>query len=62
VIYVTLGEPNDCVVKWRQIQKIEGRQNDVFIKEDGSDVPAGTILDILIVGCLILELIFKNSK
>jgi len=44
--YVTLGEPNDCVVKWRQIQKIEGRQNDAFIKEDGSAVPAGTILDI----------------
>mgnify|MGYP001042940584 FL=1 len=44
--YVTLGEPNDCLVKWRQIQKIEGRQNDAFIKEDGTVVPAGTILDI----------------
>ena len=44
--YVTLGEPNDCLLKWRQIKKIEGRQNDAFIKEDGSAVPAGTILDI----------------
>ena len=44
--YVSVGEQSKCLINWRQIQKVEGRQNDAFIKEDGTIVPAGTVLDI----------------
>jgi phenylacetate-CoA ligase len=43
---VTIEEQQQCGISWRQIEKIEGRQNDAFLKKDGSTVPAGTILDI----------------
>lgn len=44
--YATISETRECKVNWRQIEKVEGRQNDAFIKEDGTIIPAGTILDI----------------
>ncbi|MCX7928535.1 MAG: hypothetical protein N2558_02520 [Patescibacteria group bacterium] len=44
--YITLDEPKECYITWRQIDKIEGRQNDAFLRQDGSIVPAGTMLDI----------------
>ncbi|MEK6934546.1 MAG: hypothetical protein AABW46_01580 [Nanoarchaeota archaeon] len=32
-------------VKWMQIESIEGRLNDSFVRQDGTKVPAGTLLD-----------------
>ena len=43
---VTINKPQNCDVNWRQIEKVEGRQNDAFLRKDGVVVPAGTILDI----------------
>lgn len=43
---VTIGEQEPCDISWRQIEKIEGRQNDAFLRSDGLIIPAGTILDI----------------
>lgn len=44
--FVTVGKSQECKVKWQQIEKIEGRQNDAFIRPDGVVIPAGTILDV----------------
>lgn len=44
--FITVSEQKPCNVRWRQIEKIEGRLNDAFIKSDGGYIPAGTILDI----------------
>ncbi len=44
--YVAISKPKECDINWRQIERVEGRQNDAFIKRDGELVPAGTILDI----------------
>ncbi len=30
-----------------QIDKVEGRQNDAFLRKDGVIIPAGNILDII---------------
>lgn len=42
----TIGEQKSCNINWRQIEKVEGRQNDAFLRSDGLIIPAGTILDI----------------
>lgn len=44
--FVTVNKPQECKVKWRQIEKVEGRENDAFIRTDGVVIPAGTILDV----------------
>ncbi len=44
--FVTIGEQKPCNVRWKQIERVEGRLNDAFIRLDGIYVPAGTILDI----------------
>lgn len=43
---VTIGEQSPSPVNWRQIEKVDGRSNDSFTREDGIEIPAGTILDI----------------
>ncbi len=45
--YITLPKSkSDCEINWSQIESIEGRLNDSFLKRDGSFVPAGTLLDV----------------
>ncbi len=44
--YVTIGEQRPSLVTWKQIEKVEGRLNDSFIKHNGKEIPAGTILDV----------------
>lgn len=44
--YVTIGDPKPSDVTWRQIEKIQGRQNDSFLSQNGQSIPAGTILDL----------------
>jgi phenylacetate-CoA ligase len=44
--FVTIGAQRPSLLNWRQIEKVNGRANDSFIREDGSEVPAGTILDM----------------
>ncbi|HVT62415.1 MAG TPA: hypothetical protein VHD33_02865, partial [Legionellaceae bacterium] len=44
--YVTIGAQKPSDITWRQIEKIEGRQNDAFLSQNGQSIPAGTILDI----------------
>ncbi len=44
--YAAISKPKEFDINWRQIERVEGRQNDAFIKRDGELVPAGTILDL----------------
>lgn len=43
---ITIGEQRPSKINWRQVEKIDGRSNDSFTREDGVDIPAGTILDM----------------
>lgn len=43
---ITIGEQTPSPINWRQIEKVDGRSNDSFVREDGAEIPAGTILDI----------------
>lgn len=43
---VVIGKQIESRINWRQVERVGGRSNDSFIRADGSEVPAGTILDI----------------
>jgi phenylacetate-CoA ligase len=38
--------PGSCMVKWSQLETINGRVNDGFVSQHGRQVPAGAILDL----------------
>jgi phenylacetate-CoA ligase len=44
--FISMGSQDSCEVNWKQIEDVEGRQNDSFIRRDGSYVPPGTLLDL----------------
>jgi phenylacetate-CoA ligase len=38
--------PKECVIKWSQLARIDGRTNDAFINKYGRKIPAGSLLDV----------------
>lgn len=44
--FVTVSTPEPSAMQWKQLEQVDGRLNDSFMKEDGTLIPAGTILDI----------------